>query len=182
MLSKHQCKDTHVWGTLLKRKARPHSTGGGYILQSRDTQIVHQLHSLWTAGGPGERELLLNEKPRSPSQSWLPPEGSEVYKAPFPRPSLMSCSWVLGHPLGGKQGIPEADRLCELQAGGLAGLLEDGGSGRLNQVYGLAWRLHLTTEGRRGTVSCHHTEGLGAWGGVHIKGFVGVSLVTLSTK
>jgi hypothetical protein len=39
----------------------------------------------------------------------------------------VSERWILGHPLGGRQGIPEADRLSELQAGDLAGRLEEGG-------------------------------------------------------
>lgn len=42
------------------------------------------IHSLWTnLRSWGEGQLLLNEKPRSPSQSWLIPEGSKVYKALF---------------------------------------------------------------------------------------------------
>lgn len=87
-----------------------------------------------------------------------------LFKAP------VSERWLLGHPLGGRQGIPETDRLPELQAAGLTGGWKREGNGRLTQLYLLAWALHLTTEGQReiaGPSVCHCTEGLEALGGMY---------------
>lgn len=104
-----------------------------------------------------------------------------LFKAP------VSERWLLGHPLGGRQGIPETDRLSELQAAGRAGGWEREGNGRLTQLYLLAWGLHLPTEGQRETTGpsdCHCTESLEALGGMYqgVSLKLGISFVTLSTK